>query len=114
MPSSIVQSIVERGRPGSLARPGPSDKYRLVADISAGRRSIAADDTEVDLAVLHEMAARVIDDHRVRYPVVTKLPGGQRSALISRPSLVNPDMNRDSGIESLINRSQSGYPIDRC
>jgi len=39
----------------------------------------------IDLSPLHEMAAEIIDDHRVRYSVRGKLERRQRSALVTWP-----------------------------
>jgi len=36
---------------------------------------------------------------------MTELPGGQRSALIARPGLVDPDMNSQTAVVRLVDRA---------
>src|SRR5208337_4680645 len=44
--------------------------------------------------VLHQVAAGVVDDQRMRGSVMNELPGGERRALVARPSLVDIDVDR--------------------
>ena len=69
----------------------------LIADIPCRRGSIAPDDDHIDLAPLHEMAAEIIGDHRVRHAVRGKLECRQRSALITWPGFVHPHV--DAGFQ---------------
>ena len=46
-------------------------------------------------------------------PVLAELPGGEAGALVARPGLVDPDMERDAGIMRAIDRRQRRAPIDR-
>ena len=85
----------------------------LVADVAARRRPVRADDAEIDLAALHQMAAGIVDDHRVRHAVAAQLPSGQRGALVARTGLVDPDMHRHPGVARLEDRRQRRAPIDR-
>src|ERR1700722_3022571 len=41
-----------------------------------------------------------------------EFPRRQRCSLVARSSLVDPDVNRDSGIESFVNWRKRGPPID--
>ena len=84
----------------------------LVADIAIGGHPVGADDGEIDHAVLHQMAAGIVRDHRVRHAVMAEFPGGERSALIARPGLVDPDMNLQAAIMRQIDRRRRGAPID--
>ena len=51
---------------------------------------------DIHQAVLHQVAAGVVDDDRVRHAVLAQLPGGQAGALVARAGLVHPDMDRDA------------------
>ena len=84
----------------------------LVADIAIGGHPVGADDGEIDHPVLHQMAAGVVGDHRVRDTVMTEFPRGQRSALIARPGLVDPDMNLQAAIMREIDRRRRRAPVD--
>jgi len=85
----------------------------LVADVAGRRGAVAADEAEIDLAVLHQMAADIVGDDDVRHPVLAQFPGGQAGALVARAGLVDPDMNRDAGIVRDIDGGQRRTPIDR-
>ena len=67
---------------------------------------------QVDLAVLHQVAAGIVDDQRVRHAVAAQLPGGQRGALVARAGLVDPDMHRDARPRGLVDRRGGGAPVD--
>src|SRR5580692_10313827 len=41
-----------------------------------------------------------------------QFPGRQRGSLVAGPCLVDPNVERDSGIESLVNGCQCSSPID--
>jgi hypothetical protein len=49
----------------------------LVADVTLRRGAVGADDGHVDEAVLHQVAAGVVRDHRMRHAMVEKFPGGE-------------------------------------
>ena len=49
----------------------------LVANIAAARGAVGADDHRIHLTVLHQMAAGVVDDHRMRHPLPPQLIGGE-------------------------------------
>ena len=85
----------------------------LVADIAIGGHPVGADDREIDHAVLHQMAAGVVRDHRMRHAVMAEFPCGERSALIARPGLVDPDMNLQAAIMREIDRRRRRAPVDR-
>src|SRR5204862_5611519 len=42
-----------------------------------------------------------------------ELPRGQAGALVARPRLVDPDVDRDAGVVRLVDRRQGGAPVDR-
>src|SRR5262249_14594939 len=62
----------------------------LVRHVAVAGDAVGADDTQIDEPPLHEMAAGIVDDDRVRYAMRAELEGGQRCALIARPRLVHP------------------------
>ena len=62
---------------------------------------------------LHQMAAGIVDDDRVRDAVLAEFPGGQAGALVARPGLVDPDMDRDAVVMGAVDRRERGAPIDR-
>ena len=84
----------------------------LVADVAIGGHPVGSDDGEIDHAMLHQMAAGVVGDHRVRHAVMAEFPGGQRSALIARPGLVDPDVDGEAAIMRQIDRRRRRAPID--
>ena len=85
----------------------------LVADVAVGGDAVGADDDEIDQPVLHQVAAGIVGDHRVRHAVLAELPGGERSALIARPGLVGKDVNGNALIVRQIDRRRRGADIDR-
>ena len=84
----------------------------LVADIPGTGGSIRADDTQVDFAVLHQVAAGIISDHRVGDAVSAQFPCCQRGTLIAWPCFVYPNMHRDALIMGLEDRREGCAPID--
>ena len=85
----------------------------LVADVAVGGDPVGADDHEIDHAVLHQMAAGIVGNDRVRHAVMAELPGRQRGALIARAGLVDPDMDGDAAVMRQIDRRGGRAPIDR-
>ncbi len=63
--------------------------------------------------MLHQMAAGIVDDDGMRHAVLAQFPGGEAGALIARPGLVDPDMERDAAIMRQIDRRERRAPIDR-
>ena len=86
----------------------------LVADIAAAGSTIAANQAQVDHAMLHQVSAEVVDDQAVRYAVMPQLPGGQASALIAWPGFVDPHVNWNTGIVGHVYRRGRGTPVDGC
>ena len=84
----------------------------LVADVAAARRAVGPGDDEVDLIMLHQVAAGIVGDHGMRHAVLSEFPGGQAGALIARSRLVDPDVNRNAGIVRLVDRRQRRAPVD--
>ena len=85
----------------------------LVADVAGGGHAVGSDDHKIDHAVLHQMAAGVVGDHGVRDAVMPEFPGGERGALIARPGLVDPDVDRDAALMRQVDRRGRRAPIDR-
>ena len=83
----------------------------LIGDIAGGGGAVGADDAEIDHAMLHEMAADIVGDDGMGDAVVLQLPGGERGALVARPRLVDPDMDRQAALEGEIDRRRGGAPI---
>jgi len=84
----------------------------LVRDVTAGGRSISADDAQINEALSHHVTRGIVDDDRVRDPVLAELPSGKAGALIARPRLVDPDMDWDAILMSTIDRGEGCTPID--
>ena len=63
--------------------------------------------------MLHQMAAGIVGHDGVRHAVILQLPGGQRGALVARPRLVDPDMDRQALVMGAIDRRRGRAPIDR-
>src|SRR5690606_39261254 len=95
-----------------LRREGFEIGADLVADIARRRRPVSTRDAKIDLALLHQMATRVIDDQRMRHAMLAKLPAGEMCPLIARPRLIDPDMHRDASLKSLVNGREGRSPID--
>ena len=68
----------------------------LVADVADGGYAVGAHDRQVDHAVLHQVAAGIVRDHRVRHRLLAELPGGERGTLVARAGLVDPHMKRQA------------------
>ena len=85
----------------------------LVDHVARRRRPVRADQHDVDLPALHQVPARVVDDHRVRDAVRAQLPRGQRGALVARPRLVDPDVNRNARVVRRVDARQRRPPVDR-
>ena len=84
----------------------------LVADVAIGGGAVGADDHHVDLAALHQMAAGIVDDQRVRHAVAGHLPGGELGTLVARPRLVDIDVDRNAGFRRQIDRRGRGAVVD--
>ncbi len=85
----------------------------LVADVALAGGAVDADDHEVHLAVLHQVAAGVVGDHRARHAVLLQFPGGERGALVARARLIDIDVDRNPAVIRRINRRRGGADIDR-
>ena len=84
----------------------------LVGHIAAGAHAICAHQHEVDVPVLHQVTARVVDDQRVRHTVRGQLPRRQQP-LAAWPRLVDPHVDRDRRVVRLVDRRQGGAEVDR-
>ena len=76
-----------------------------------GGGAVGADNHHVHLAMLHEMAAGIVDDQRMGNAVVVKLPGGELGALVARPRFIDIDMNRNAFFAGQIDRRRRGAVI---
>ena len=85
----------------------------LVADVAIGGHPVGSDDHQVHPAMLHQMAAGVVGDHRMWDAVVPELPGGERGTLVTGPGLIDPNVNGDPTIMRQINRRRRGSPVHR-
>ena len=63
--------------------------------------------------MLHQMAAGIVDDQRVRHAVAGHLPGGELGALVARARLVDIDVDRNAGLGGEIDRRGGGAVVDR-
>ena len=64
--------------------------------------TVGPGDDEIDQAVLHEVAAGIIRDDRVRHTLVAKLPGGQRSAVCAvQDRAHHPQLRVDDPVQAL-------------
>ena len=59
------------------------------------------------------MAAGIVGQDGVLDAMAAQLEGGERSALVARPRLVHPDMQRNARIMRQIDRRQRGAVIHR-
>ena len=84
----------------------------LVAHITTTGGAIRAHDHRIHLAVLHQMATGVVDDHGVGNPFPPELIGGERRALVARSGLIDPDMHVQTSAVGLVNRCQGRTPVD--
>ena len=83
----------------------------LVRDVAARCRAVGTDDAEVDEPLAHQATAGVVDDDGVRNTVLAELPGGEAGALIARPGLVDPDMDRNTLVVGAVNRGERSAPV---
>src|SRR4029079_11724937 len=58
------------------------------------------------------MSAGIVGDDGMRHAMSTELKRGERGALIARPRLVHPDMDRDAGIVRAVDGRERRAPID--
>ena len=84
----------------------------FVANIAVGGGAVGAHDDEVNLAVLHEVAAGVIDDDGVGYAMVKEFPSREAGALVTGTGFVDPDVDFHAGIVREINRCSRGSPVN--
>jgi hypothetical protein len=85
----------------------------LVADVAAGGGAVGPGDDEIDEPALHQVPAGIVDDDRVRHAVIGELPRRQRRALVARPGLVDPDMDRDPAVVGEVDRRRRRADVDR-
>src|SRR5690606_20116583 len=83
----------------------------LVGHVAIGRHAVRANDADVDFAGLHEVAAGIVDDDRVRDAMTAELVSCQRGALVAWPRLVHPDMHGNASIVGVIDGRGRGAPV---
>jgi hypothetical protein len=93
-------------------RQGLQIRADLVGDVAARRHPVRADDAQIDETALHQMAARVVGDQRMRHAVLAELESGQRSPLVARPGLIHPHMHGHAPVMREIDRRGRGAPVD--
>ena len=76
-----------------------------------GSSAVGSDNYHVHLAMLHEMAAGIVDDQRMGNAVIVELPGGELGALVARPRFIDIDMNRNAFFAGKIDRRRRGSVI---
>ena len=84
----------------------------LVAGVAARSDAVGADQAEIDLALLHQMAAGIVGDQRVRHAMAGQFPGGEAGALVARPRLVDPDVHRNAGVVRTVDDAERRAPVD--
>ena len=102
-----------KGHAVVVGRKGLEVGADLVAHIAAAGGAIGAHDHRIHLAVLHQVAASVVDDHGVGHALLAQLIGRERGALVARPGLIHPHMDVEPGAVGLIDRRQGRAPVDR-
>ena len=71
-------------------------------------RAVAADDDEIDHAMLHQMAASVVGDHRMRHALVEQFEGGPKTCPDFWGGFVDVNMQREAAPRSLVDRRERG------
>jgi len=64
----------------------------LVADVAAGGGAVGAEDDELDLPQLHQMARAIVHGQGMGHAMCVHLPGGEVGALIARAGFAHPDI----------------------
>src|ERR1700730_3963040 len=59
------------------------------------------------------MAAGIVRNHGLPHAAMRRLPGRERSALVTRTGLVDPDMDLQAAVVRQINRRGGRSPVDR-
>ena len=85
----------------------------LVADVAVRRDAVEPVEAHVDAAHAHQVAAGVVRDHGMRDAVLPELPRGEARALVARPRLVDPHVDREAALVRGVDRRERGAPIDR-
>ena len=85
----------------------------LVAHVAAPRHAVATHDDQVDLPVLHQVAAGVVGHHRVWHACLAQFPRRQAGALVARPGFVDPHVHGQAGGMGLVNGRRGGAPAHR-
>ena len=58
------------------------------------------------------MTACIVNDKSMWDGSLPEFPTGQRSALITGPGLINPDMYRHASLHRFVDHRQCGAPVD--
>ena len=88
-----------------MGREGLEVGADLVAHVAGAGGAIGAHDHRIHLAVLHQMAAGVVDDHRMGHPFAAQLKGREAGPLVARAGFIHPHVDGEAGAVGLVNRS---------
>mmetsp|Transcript_31394 Transcript_31394/g.77797 ORF Transcript_31394/g.77797 Transcript_31394/m.77797 type:complete len:220 (+) Transcript_31394:1104-1763(+) len=80
----------------------------FVSDVSIGGHPVGTEDDGIDLALVHEEAARTIHDQVVGDPALTQLPACQLGPLQPRPGLVHIHMEVLAGLAEAEDHTEGG------
>ena len=105
-------TTLQVSRSESVLRPAGMISDRFVGGAAACGDAVGPDDREVDLPALHQMAAGVVDDHRIGHAVLAEFERGQRRALVARPRLVDEHAQRNAAVVRHVDRRRRRAPID--
>jgi hypothetical protein len=83
----------------------------LVGHVAATRNAVGAHDHEIDVALLHELAARIVGDERVGHAVLAELPGREK-ALVAGTGFIDPDVQRCALLERHVDRRERRAVVD--
>ena len=83
----------------------------LVANITVRCRSVRSSDAKINKAVLHEVPPSIVDDYMMGDAMGAKLPGSQRSALVTGAGFVHPNMHRNTSIMGFVDGGQGCAPV---
>ena len=85
----------------------------FITNIAGKGRPISTGNHQINFAMLHQMAADIIDNDGMGHTMLAKFPGCQTCPLIAGPGFISPDMHINAGVISFIDRRQGRAPINR-
>ena len=113
---AVRRREVDRARRGADVErdpvPGGEHGQRVRADlvggVAVGRDPVGTDEDDVDLAARHQVPGGHIGEQRVRDAGLGQLPGRQPGALEVGPRLVDPDVDRATGMVRRLDDAERG------